>query len=423
MITSLTKLKRDLRTKVKARVTFSRTGNLISFDNDKNIVSYNHHQQGLYASFQLHKTYYHVIRDHLSEILTFLESYAVLVGAKYIRVSVPFDFTCDLLKEYRMYSRDKELQLLFTHNQSSFDTKILDDSWFNWTIKNHTAVASYLHEMKEKDPTFTFSSLDSLRVLKPGPTSFYLQGYKGLFTIDYNHTNDGIISFRNSKPQSFQTEQELLAILNHEFTSVIKKQRLLNLYEPPRYHFDRFISRYLSGIGKMKSSVYHALHQITNAQRVEEVLSDAQKPKIIGFGSKNIGFFPFDNHIVLINKHRDQVLTFATEQEFYFALRHQLLFLAEYHFADDFVAYDEYLDLLSARLADFETGKLPSSGTTENNLEPIRFGDVRLFKIYDRLVVTSENTAHTFAVHERTKAQVCFCSAVVDVKIKELKLS
>lgn len=158
---------------------------------------------------------------------------------------------------------------------------------FDGIQKDLNGIQTALQKTRLLDPTACIPNIERRYTVY----DLYYQGFEGTLRYDYN---DRCFSL-------YQGEQrvEQFQLGNHQKTStavlyllkkISTKQRLNNIFSPPRYHFDRIIKRTnSSSLSTLKDNIYNELCKKYTPNEIEVALAQVKnykKPHLSNVGPK-----------------------------------------------------------------------------------------------------------------------------------------
>ena len=192
------------------------------------------------------------------------------------------------------------------HRTSDFDSYaegyILTESPidFDGIQRDLNGIQTSLQKIQKMDPTAVIPGIDS----RYTSYEFFYQGFEGSFVYDYESRSlslyQGKQRVENYQLKSHQKTSTAVICL---FEKISTKQRLINIFSPPRFHFDHVIQRINSGVlFKLKDHIYNELRKKYTPNEIE--LSFAQMKNLKKPHSSHVGpmFYQLMDMFFILNE-------------------------------------------------------------------------------------------------------------------------
>jgi len=155
--------------------------------------------------------------------------------------------------------------------------KIIQPKMLSAMLTLHTAMYRSFLEQETKDPTFEFKKYFNMY-------SFYLEGFTGSVIVEMlKNKNIRLVEKQTGQSVLFLvqelTEAKIESYLLKLFQQIRNKRRLLNLYDPPKYHFHRCVKEFLFS-PLQEEEVYGWLTRFYTPDEIEQGLALQNKQNV-----------------------------------------------------------------------------------------------------------------------------------------------
>lgn len=427
---TLSKVKKDFQLDIPDKTVFRRDANLISFDHDKSTISYTLKNGGMEAHLRVHKKYSHTLERHLDRILRFLEDFAALKEARFLKIKLSDYITINKgvndsqLSTYRYLPRrtpENEIYTsLFSYDYTFPYVKILDETWEATVINMYACLEHRLQKQKEKDPTFDFSfdknfSLHSLQ--------FYHCGYEGKIRFSIYPGAVHQLSSPLGEEHTFQSNEELLSILDSLFETIYRKQRILNVYQPPNYHFKRFLDS-LSLKNIAGDQVYQEMLQYATADRIEQLMIHPPKVHSVTFSAIASYVFSFEQATFILNRNSGKIYSTTDENVLKKMHEENLSYSVYLAYLQTFNRMKEQTQAILSHLHQLQAGMNTHEYVNQDTISStMKYDDIQLFKFLNVFVVSFKEEVKTFELTNLSEAFSFFCSLVTERSVMDHPLT
>jgi hypothetical protein len=429
---TITDLKRNLRESIKPIVSFRRGENCICANNSRESVKFERKDYGVIARISLstqkkHRYDSSVFLDHVRELVTFLEGYARLHGDKYVVLKMPEEFNgVRFLAEdhpFLAYEQTHKLPLFRNVTGVNPYVRVLDESWYEQVLAHKDVFECHTRSLLAADSTMQLKVMDATLLFQK--YSLYFEGFQDKIELKWDSEMTFISDTFGSL--SFRSPLELIAAFNDLLSKIHKKQRIGNLYTPPRFHFDRFarnerLSSFLS------EQLYGKLCAISDAAAVEVYFAGDVRVDKLRHKTLTMIVFVYHNHIIAMYE-QDQPPYVFDRFEPWVAHLHQFFQNAHRKATEgDFEIFEEYIGALQNSLLRLEENNLEIIETERNCTMPT-FEHVHLYKLLDKVVVRNKFEVRVFGFPHLYDAYLYYislcatasCDIYMDTTIKAIK--
>ena len=405
----ITLLKKQLRDKmIHYKPVFSRSFDRIHFDGGKNQITFSEHFDGLYVSLQTKDYYYHAIYNHLSDILSFFQEYALILGMKYIRITEFSDlhFT-SIYNDHHFLDIDKQnLNYLFPVIRNSYTfIKILDHDWFKKKKNVISDYELYIGDLQHQDPTFTYYVKHDYFF---DSHQFYYKGIKGEFKFENE--------FIRYLDQNYRIDNhDILSPIQSIFKSIETKQRIKNMFTPPKHHFETFLANKMTRVSREKrNECYNLLLATMTSEEIEVLFS--QNPSFLPIYKYRL----FDMYLLALRD--DCYILFSSDMVYQFPSYelaknklYQLMFReTREYFSGNFVQWSEGIKDILHTYEQTMNGVFTGRQTDISFIPPLKSNGIRVEMILDRIVIIFGEQARSFSFEEQKQAYELFCQLVTN---------
>lgn len=419
---SLAALQKAFKTSLPIQSSFRRDYTIIDIGNGDNNIVYSLNDYGFFANFQSSKKGEKPIRDHLNEILCALEDFAFGLGAKYIqlffrndRFIIPGNNDQQLLTFETIAHHEQLQNLLPNFHQFPF-VKFFNPDWKTDKLKILTVLQHLLQQKKQKEPTFVYELHSEFA---PQSSYIYVDGFTGFLNIEFGEQESHTLVGPFETKHSFQTEEELSHVLDLVFSEIHKKQRLRNLYTPPKFHFENYLFDKNVVSSDVKEIIHHTLTQYVTPSRIEETILKKPPFRTISIYRNKIQAFLFENVKIVINPYEKKVASFQNEVDFKNELHKNVLSMTHRYFSPSFDTTRAFITTLMTRLQQLQNGVNIGEEWDRSTIKSICSKNIRLFQYIDQLVVQFEEEARSFSFNQMDEAFFFFSEKVADALLRE----
>ena len=420
---TLAALKKEFRENMPIKCTFRRGSDVIDVGNYYNTIGFGLMNGGFHAVLNCNQKNNNTLSTHLNKILEQIEQFALGLGAKYIRLSIKNESTIRFgkndhhLHTFDKISDDADLETLFPILTSLSWFKSLDDTWKTSLLSFHTTITLFFKEKKQNDPTFMYEMLYHHTGFSG--VSFYFEGFQGVAKTTFSHEGKHHLISPLGTMYLFENSDELYHHLNLLFSEIHKKQRLQNLYSPPRFHLERYISRILRNPTGLFDSIYGVCTQYTTPSRIEEVMMNNPTHRTISLYTEKIQIFSLDHTKIVVDEKGSRVLGYEDEHTFKEGLRDMIKDMTLRYFSSEFDDFSVNLSLVMTRFHHVQNGINLNEDWNACSVDPIVLEDVRLYQFMNLLVVGYGEQARTFSLDQTKDAFALFTERCVDHLLKQ----
>jgi len=232
----------------------------------------------------------------LEMVIKWLEEMALYKKCGYVAIKGK---TVEKFLKEKGYTKIKDMsqypyEFILNEYESPYYTKTIEPIKAELIEKLGRTIYEFLQNYQQKNCTMEYF------FQKTNKIPIYVDGYEGMIEIDYQQTFS--LKEENIKQTfPFNSVYELHEACQLLFKKIEEKQRIKNLLEAPRYHFDHYFTTFKP---EAKNEVYTLLEKVMTKREIEEKCVNKRKEhtKVPIERIEHFRVFKFDNHYFIIEE-------------------------------------------------------------------------------------------------------------------------